>query len=163
MPRLYVDTSAAVKYFKDEPGSGSARRVFDLGQQRRLTFYSSEWILNELFSAFGKTWRQGLMTVQEATAAAYDAADVLEHLMRKRVLRLLAPNRAVRRRALAYGVIYGLAAGDALHLSTAVGARADTVWTSDENFMKAATAERLTVVDASDDGAGGELVARLAE
>lgn len=127
---VYLDTSVIVPLFVPEPDSSAIREWFG---QAGGGLAISDWTLTEFASAMGiKVRQKGLKPDQARTACR-----LLERLAADS-LQVLTPARADFARASAYldQHALGLRAGDALHLAIAENAGAETVFSTDRQFIK---------------------------
>ena len=59
MIKIYFDSSAYVKLFKQEPGTESASLLFRLAHDKRIQILMSYWTINETSAAIDRTHRRG--------------------------------------------------------------------------------------------------------
>jgi predicted nucleic acid-binding protein len=57
--KLYFDSSAYVKLFKQEPGTETASLLFRLAHDKRIQILMSYWTINETTAALDRTFRRG--------------------------------------------------------------------------------------------------------
>jgi predicted nucleic acid-binding protein len=57
--KIYFDSSAYVKLFKQEPGTESASLLFRLAHDKRIQILMSYWTINETSAAIDRTYRRG--------------------------------------------------------------------------------------------------------
>jgi predicted nucleic acid-binding protein len=132
---VYVDTSALVPLFLNEPGS---RAVAAWYAQEKSELVAAAWCIPEFASALGIKQRTGAIDAPQAQ----DAWARFERLVAAD-LRLLpvAPADFHRAAELVLDAASALRAGDALHLACAEAARATQIATLDEVLGR--NAERL--------------------
>lgn len=138
---IYLDTSAAVPLFVQEPASQAVDAWFE-GCAEPLV--SSDWIVGEFASALALKERAGMLAAKHARAAWREF-----ELFCSAGLRLFPVSRGAFREAatLARQHTHGLRAGDALHLAVALEAGVKSLATIDPTQADNARRLKLPTVE----------------
>ena len=140
--RYYLDTSALVKRYVEEPGSEVVDEVFSRAHAGEVTIVLSYWNVGEAAVVFDKYEKR----------VGLDAAGVLRTMLRE--LRMLARARSailvgvtprILRRAVVLVLKHHVYVADALQVASAKRAGARRFLTGDEELAEVAEAEGLEV------------------
>jgi uncharacterized protein len=136
---IYLDTSAAVPMFVNEPASAVVEAWFESCTEPLV---SSDWIVTEFCSALAIKARKGEISGKQ-TQLAWKAFEVFC----KSGLRVLPVSRKAfaAAAAMARHAESGLRSGDALHLAMAFEAGASGIATIDETLARNAKTNGLAV------------------
>ncbi|MFW6115546.1 MAG: type II toxin-antitoxin system VapC family toxin [Chloroflexota bacterium] len=130
----YLDASALVKRYVDEPGTQWVRAVVGSGE---ALFFTSRMTIVEVVSAFSRRLRDGTLTAADfATARDMFRSDCLNDYQ------VMPPNAVVIDQACELLERYSLRAYDAIHLATA---------TTAQEFLTEGEFPSLTFLSADDD------------
>jgi hypothetical protein len=137
---IYLDTSAAVPLFVQEPASEAVDAWLESCTDPII---SSDWIVTEFASALSIKVRRGEINTRQARAAWKDFDGFCNS-----GLRLLPVSRKAFKEAamMALNVPGGLRSGDSLHLAMALEAGASGLSTADDTLENNAKAKGLNVI-----------------
>jgi predicted nucleic acid-binding protein len=136
---IYLDTSAVVPVFVQEPASEAVDAWMESCSQPLV---SSDWLVTEFASALSIKVRRGEINTKQAAAAWKDFSDFCAS-----GLRLLPVSRTVfvDAAAMAREASSGLRAGDSLHLAVVLEAGIKELATADDVLARNAQARGLSV------------------
>lgn len=137
----YVDTSALVALCVKEPRSDALTQWY-LGCRDELV--SSIWCVTEFASALGIKQHTGQITPDEASVAWLHFERLCANDLRLLPAEPTTFHQAAR---LTLNSASGLRAGDALHLATALEAKAQRLLTLDDVFSRNAKMLKITQVN----------------
>ena len=137
---IYLDTSAAVPLFVQEPASEAVDAWLESCTDPII---SSDWIVTEFASALSIKLRRGEINARQARAAWKDF-----NAFCNSGLRLLPVSRNAFKEAagMALNAASGLRSGDSLHLAMALEAGASGLSTADDMLENGAKAKGLKVI-----------------
>jgi predicted nucleic acid-binding protein len=137
---IYLDTSAAVPLFVQEPASEAVDAWLESCTDPLI---SSDWIVTEFASALSIKVRRGEINARQARAAWKDFDAFCNS-----GLRLLPVSRKAFKDAarMALNTPSGLRSGDSLHLAMALEAGASGLSTADDTLGNNAKAKGLKVI-----------------
>jgi uncharacterized protein len=137
---IYLDTSAAVPLFVQEPASEAVDAWLESCTDPII---SSDWIVTEFASALSIKVRRGEINARQARAAWKDFDAFCNS-----GLRLLPVSRKAFKQAamMALNTPGGLRSGDSLHLAMALEAGASGLSTADDTLENNAKANGLNVI-----------------
>ncbi len=97
MMKIYVDSSAYVKFFKSEVGSSVVKKIIDLAEKDKITICISMWTINESIAAIDKKHYQKHL-IKEKTKNKIIATILQETLKfgKSRNIRILATSNGSR-------------------------------------------------------------------
>ena len=137
---IYLDTSAAVPLFVQEPTSEAVDAWLESCTEPII---SSDWIVTELASALSIKVRKGEINARQARAAWKDFEAFCNS-----GLRLLPVSRMAFKEAalMVRNAPSGLRSGDSLHLAMALESGASGLSTADDTLAKSAKTKGLKVI-----------------
>ena len=137
---IYLDTSAAVPLFVQEPASAAVDAWLESCTDPII---SSDWIVTEFASALSIKVRRGEINARQARAAWKDFDAYCNS-----GLRLLPVSRKAFKEAamMALNASSGLRSGDSLHLAMALESGASGLSTADASLADNAKAKGLNVI-----------------
>lgn len=137
---IYLDTSAAMPLFVQEPASEAVDAWMESCTDPII---SSDWIVTEFASALSIKVRRGEISARQARAAWKDFDAFCNS-----GLRLLPVSRKAFKQAamMALNASSGLRSGDSLHLAMALEAGASGLSTADDTLGNNAKAKGLNVI-----------------
>jgi predicted nucleic acid-binding protein len=137
---IYLDTSAAVPLFVQEPASETVDAWLESCTDPII---SSDWIVTEFASALSIKVRRGEINAKQARAAWKDFDAFCNS-----GLRLLPVSRKAFKQSamMALNAPSGLRSGESLHLAMALEAGASELSTVDETLRNSAKAKGLNVI-----------------
>lgn len=123
--RVYLDTSAYVKYFKDEFGSDSVRRIILIAHKNRsLRIFMSLWTINESVTAIDKYHRKNwVSSLERDQIIATILADNLNYLQNYPNFVLVPVTSNIVKESISLIPSLHLSADDSLHVYTAIKRR----------------------------------------
>jgi predicted nucleic acid-binding protein len=137
---IYLDTSAAVPLFVQEPASEAVDAWLESCTDPII---SSDWIVTEFASALSIKVRRGEINARQARAAWKDFDAFCNSGLRL----LPVSHKAFKQAAMmTLNAPSGLRAGDSLHLAMALEAGASGLSTADETLENNAKAKGLNVI-----------------
>ena len=147
MSFCFLDSSALVKRYVEEPGSGWIRELAASADENRLIIARVAWV--EVLSAFARRQREGSLAMNDVkqTIAAFRSDLNLEYQVTEidRTLAELAGELVIRYPLRAYDAIQ-LASAHLIHTSlTQMGFQGLTFVSADERLLAIAAAEGMAV------------------
>lgn len=79
--RIYLDTSAFLKEFSEEPKSEIVHRIFEMCRERKVTIVTSRWTINESVAALDKKRKMGEITDSERDQVIFTMLRTVEELI----------------------------------------------------------------------------------
>ncbi len=136
--KIYLDTSAFLKEFSEEPKSEIIHRIFELCSEGRIIIVTSRWTINESIAALDKKHTKGEMTDSERDQVIFALLRRVEELIDKGQIFAISLTNDVARFSTAIITDKHLSADDALHLYSAIVGKCDALVLADNRFAKLA-------------------------
>jgi uncharacterized protein len=126
--KIYLDTSAYLKAYLDEPGSNNVNSILDLNSQgTKSKIYMSYWVIIEALGAIYRQYRYKSETL--APTILKLVVDAKPNII------VVYINQNSIEETIGYISKYHLRAGDALHLCIANKFHCNYFITADQDFM----------------------------
>lgn len=143
MLKLYLDSSAIVKRYVNEPGTQAADLVFERAEGGQLVISFSLWNIGEVLGVLDERRRRGWLSDREFTKAQELLADELLKLMRLRVLEIVPILSSILIETWGLILDHHVYEADALQVTTCQYNQSDALLSSDEDLVEAS--EKLGV------------------
>lgn len=135
MKKVYLDTSAFVKLFFDEPDWNLVERIASLAKEKKIKIVISEWVLNESIWTVEKKVLKGKIGNGDAFKVINHIADTIQDGIRNRTIIWLgfAEDTVTNSRVLIEELHCN--AADALHVYFARTSECDYFVSADEELV----------------------------
>lgn len=147
MADLYLDTSALVKRYVQEPGTIAVDTIFDKASIGALTIATSVWNMGEAFGVFDYRRRRKLLTEHEFRVALQSLNTEVIGLMRTGALQVYPIRTSLLTEAWSLVLSQHLYQADALQIVTCNNSKSKVLITSDELLRKASEDLGLKALD----------------
>jgi predicted nucleic acid-binding protein len=147
MPDAYLDTSALVKRYVEEPGTPAVDILFDRASDGALVIATSVWNLGEAFGVFDYRRRRRLLTEHEFDVAVRSLTSEALGLMRTEALQVYAVRTLLLTEAWSLVLTRHLYEADALQIVTCNDSKSKVLITSDEPLRRASEDLGLKALD----------------
>jgi len=136
--RIYLDTSAFLKEFSEEPKSEIIHRIFEMCRRERVTIVTSRWTINESISALEKKRRKGEITSSERDTVIFTLLITVDQLIDRNQIFATRLTNEVLQSSTVIITDKQLSADDALHLFSAIFGKCDALVLADGRFARLA-------------------------
>jgi len=127
-PKVCIDTSAIVKWFRVEKGSDEALKLREWTEKQRINLVFSMILLSEC--------ARGLKKAEWSDDEIYEALEMLDTIIELCSVEVVPIDRLVIKSAQNLVVDYGLYSADAIHDATAILTGSNYFVSSDEHHFK---------------------------
>ena len=127
-PKVCMDTSSIVKWFKVEEGSEKALKLRKWTEEGRIKLVISTILLSEC--------ARGLKKAKWVDDEIYEVLDMLDAIIDLCVVDVIPADRLVVKSAQNLVVNYGIYSADAIHAATAILTESNYFVSSDEHHFK---------------------------
>jgi hypothetical protein len=141
MPDAYLDTSALVKRYIQEPGTRGVDIIFDRASIAAITIATSAWNLGEAFGVFDHRRRRQLLTDRQFRLAVQSLTNEVLTLIRTGAMQVYPIRTPLPTEAWALILTQHLYQADALQITTCNQSKSKALITSDQLLRK--TSEEL--------------------
>jgi predicted nucleic acid-binding protein len=143
---IYLDTSALVKRYVEEPGSAEVDKLFESAYRGSAVLSTSIYNIGEAASAIDKKARRGELT-RDAEAAVSLMLREVKTLTRLGNLTIVPLGGAVLRRSITLALRHHLYFADALQIASCLYVKCGAFYTADAELAEAAEREGLKTVE----------------
>lgn len=140
MPDAYLDSSALVKRYIEEPGTLAIDAVFDRAHRNGAIIATSVWNLGEVFGVLDHRRRRNLLNEHDFRRALQDFAAESVGLMRSGSMQVYPLRTSLLTEAWIAILSEHLYESDALQIVTCNASKSRALLTSDERLRKASLA-----------------------
>ena len=147
MPDAYLDTSALVKRYVQEPGTPAVDIIFDRASVGAIVIATSAWNLGEAFGVFDYRRRRRLLTEHETRLAVQSLTSEVLGLMRTGAMQVYPVRTALLTEGWAVVLTQHLYQADALQIVTCNDSKSRALITSDELLRRASEGLGLRALD----------------
>jgi len=147
MADVYLDTSALVKRYVQEPGTATVDTIFDKASISALAIATSVWNVGEAFGVFDYRRRRKLLTEREFRIALQSLNTEVVGLMRTGALQVYPVRTTLLTEAWSLVLSHHLYQADALQIVTCNNSKSKLLITSDELLRKASESLGLKALD----------------
>lgn len=147
MADAYLDTSALVKRYVEEPGTVSVDVIFDGASEGSLNFATSAWNIGEAFGVFDYRRRRKLLTEHEFHVATESLASEFIRLMGTKALKVYPVRASLLTEAWSLIFNQQLYEADALQIVTCNASQSSVLITSDQLLRRASEEVGLRALD----------------
>jgi len=147
MPDAYLDSSALVKRYVQEPGTPAVDIIFDKASAGALVIATSVWNLGEAFGVFDHRRRRRLLTEHEFRLAVQNLTTEVLGLMRTGAMQVYPVRTSLLTEAWAIVLTQHLYQADALQIVTCNESKSKILITSDELLRRASEGLGLRALD----------------
>ncbi len=137
MADVYLDTSALVKRYVQEPGTTAVDTIFDKASIGALAIATSVWNVGEAFGVFDYRRRRKLLTEYEFRVALQSLNTEVVGLMRTGALQVYPVRTSLLTEAWSLVLSQRLYQADALQVVTCNNSKSKVLITGDELLRKA--------------------------
>lgn len=155
MPDAYLDSSALVKRYVQEPGTTAVDIIFDNASVGAVAIATSVWNIGEALGVLDYRRRRRLLTEHEFHLATQNLTSEVLKLMRDRVMQVYPVRTALLTQAWAIVLTQHLYQADALQIVTCNESKSKVLITSDQMLQRASDVLGLKALDP--DGQEGEI------
>lgn len=135
MIRIYLDSSAFLKRFNEEPGSEIIMEVFEKCEMGKITVVISQWTINETIVAFDKLTRMSKgVNFNEINYKIIEAISWIENRKREGNVELVKINDELISNSIAFIRFNHLSADDAMHAYCAIMGMTNVLLMDDSRF-----------------------------
>ncbi len=127
-PKVCIDTSAIVKWFRVEEGREQALKLREWTEKQRVDLVLSMLLLSEC--------ARGLKKAEWEDTEIYEALEMLDTIIELCGVEIVPVDRLVIKSAQNLVVDYGLYSGDAIHVATAVLTESNFFVSADGHHFK---------------------------
>ncbi|MBU4374337.1 MAG: type II toxin-antitoxin system VapC family toxin [Euryarchaeota archaeon] len=127
-PKVCIDTSAIVKWFRVEKGSDEALKLREWIEKQRINLVFSMILLSEC--------ARGLKKAEWNDSEIYEALDMLDTIIELCRVEVVPIDGLIIKSAQNLVVDYGLYSADAIHSATAILTESNYFISSDEHHFK---------------------------
>jgi predicted nucleic acid-binding protein len=143
----YLDTSALVKRYVQEPGTNGVDIVFDKASAGAVVIATSVWNLGEAFGVFDHRHRRRLLTDHEFLVTVRSLTNEVLELMRINALKVYPVRTSLLTEAWTLVLSQHLYQADALQIATCNSSQSKVLITSDESLRRAGEESGLKALD----------------
>jgi predicted nucleic acid-binding protein len=147
MPDAYIDTSALVKRYIEEPGTKAVDIIFDKASIGAITIATSVWNLGEAFGVFDYRKRRALLTRREFDLVVRTLTSEVVNLTQSGAMQLYPVRTWLLTEAWGTILTEQLYQADALQIVTCKDSKSKVLITSDEHLRKASERLGLKALD----------------
>lgn len=147
MPDVYLDSSAIVKRYVQEPGTLAVDIIFDGASVGATVIATSVWNFGEVFGVLDYRRQRRLLTEHEFRLAVQSLTTELLGLMRRGTLQVYPVRASLLTDAWSIVLTQHLYQADALQIVTCSDSKSRILVTSAERLRKASEALGLKVLD----------------
>jgi predicted nucleic acid-binding protein len=147
MPDAYLDSSALVKRYVQEPGTPAIDIIFDRASVGTIVIATSVWNLGEAFGVFDHRRRRRLLTEHEFRLAIQNLTSEVLGLMRNGAMQVYPVRTSLLTEAWAIVLTQHLYQADALQIVTCNYSKSRILVTSDELLRRASEGLGLKALD----------------
>jgi len=151
MPDAYLDSSALVKRYVEEPGTQAVDILFDSASAGATVIATSVWNLGEAFGVFDYRRRRRLLTEHESRFAVKSLTSEVLGLMRTGAMRVYPVRTSLLTEAWAIVLTQHLYQADALQIATCNDSKSEVLITGDEPLRRATESFGLKALDPDKD------------
>ncbi len=144
---IYIDTSAYVKEYHDEPGSEIVHSIFENARNGLEVIIISLWTISETINTMDRHFMRHELTEEEynkVLGAIF--SDMLEMLENKN-LKIVEMDTNLVKLSWEYISSEHLSAADSLHLVTAIKSKVDKFYAADKKLIDATRNKNLNAID----------------
>ena len=147
MPDAYLDSSALVKRYVQEPGTPAVDIIFDRASVGAIVIATSVWNLGEAFGVFDHRRRRRLLGEHEFRLAVQNLTSEVLGLMRNGAMQVYPVRTSLLTEAWAIVLTQHLYQADALQIVTCNDSKSRVLITSDELLRRASEGLGLKTLD----------------
>ncbi len=147
MPDAYLDSSALVKRYVQEPGTPAVDIIFDRASLGAIVIATSVWNLGEAFGVFDHRRRRRLLTGREFRLAVQNLTSEVLGLMRIGGMQVYPVRTSFLTEAWALVLTQHLYQADALQIVTCSDSKSRVLITGDELLRRASEGLGLKALD----------------
>lgn len=147
MPDAYLDSSAVVKRYIQEPGTPAVDIIFDRASVGGIVIATSVWNLGEAFGVFDYRHRRRLLTENEFRVAVQSLTSEVLGLIRDGAMEVYPVRTSLLAEAWTVVLTQHLYQADALQIVTYNDSKSKVLITSDELLRKASERLGLRALD----------------
>ncbi|MGA8856600.1 MAG: type II toxin-antitoxin system VapC family toxin [Candidatus Bathyarchaeia archaeon] len=147
MPDAYLDSSALVKRYVQEPGTPAVDIIFDRASDGAIVIATSVWNLGEAFGVFDHRRRRRLLSEHEFRLAVQNLTSEVLGLMRNGAMQVYPVRTSLLTEAWAIVLTQHLYQADALQIVTCNDSKSRVLITSDELLRRASEGLGLKTLD----------------
>ncbi len=147
MPDAYLDSSALVKRYVQEPGTPAVDIIFDRASVGAIIIATSVWNLGEAFGVFDYRRRRRLLSEREFRLAVQSLTSEVLGLMRSGGMEVYPVRTSLLTEAWAIVLTQHLYQADALQIVTCNNSKSRALITSDELLRRASEGLGLKALD----------------
>jgi predicted nucleic acid-binding protein len=147
MADAYLDSSALIKRYVQEPGTNAVDIIFDRASIGALAIATSVWNLGEAFGVFDHRRQRKLLTEHEFRVAVRSLTNEVVSLMRTGALQVYPVRTSMLTEAWSLVFNQHLDEADALQIVTCNSSESKVLITSDEVLRRATEGSDLRVLD----------------
>lgn len=147
MPDAYLDTSALVKRYVQEPGTPAVDTIFDSASVGAIVIATSVWNLGEAFGVFDYRHRRRLLTEREFQHAVQSLTSEVLGLTRTGSMQVYPVRTSLLTEAWTLVLTQHLYQADALQIVTCNESKSRVLITSDELLGRASEALGLRALN----------------
>jgi len=140
---VYLDSSAIIKRYINEPGTSVVRKVFLDAYTSEIRIAFSIWNIGEVLGVFDKARRQGRITEREYVIVRGRFLSELRRMIKLSISIIVPVRTKILRETWRLIEKYNLYQADALQVATAKYVGADTFLTGDVKLHSVALTEGL--------------------
>ena len=135
MLRLYLDTSAMLKRYINEPGTESIDLIYDKADSGELIITISLWNIGEALGVLDEKRRKGWLTEKEFKQSVKIFADETLKLIRLKSIEIIPVKSQILTDAWNSLMTYHVYEADALQIATCKQNKNDALISSDEKLV----------------------------
>jgi len=147
MADVYLDTSALVKRYIQEPGTVAVDVIFDRASDGSLTIATSAWNMGEAFGVFNHRRVRKLLTEHEFRVAVQSLIGEFLRLIGTGALQVHPVRVSLLMETWPLVLSQHLYQADALQIATCNGSQSKVLITSDERLRRASEEVGLRALD----------------
>lgn len=147
MPDAYLDTSALLKRYVQEPGTLGVDIIFDRASAAAISIATSVWNLGEAFGVLDYRRRRRLLTDREFRLATHSLTTEVLELMRTGAMQVYPIRTLLLTESWAVVLTQHLYQADALQIITCNDSKSRVLITSDQLLRTTSEALGLKVLD----------------
>lgn len=147
MADAYLDTSALVKRYVQEPGTVAVDVIFDRASNGSLSIATSAWNIGEALGVFDYRRVRRLLTEREFHVATRSLASEFARLLRTRALQIYPVRTSLLMEAWPLVLSQHLYQADALQIATCNNSQTRVLITSDGLLRRASEEVGLKALD----------------
>jgi len=158
--KLYLDSSAIVKRYVEEPGSATIDAVFDGAEVGKVRIAFSLWNVGEVLGTLAERRRRGWLEEGEFSEALRRFIDEVLKLLRLRVLDVIPVLTPMLVETWALILDQHIYEADAIQISTYTYSKSDTLLSADKVLIEATKESGLKAIHVEE---GADEVKKLIE